>query len=77
MTYLYKIVRKIDEGLYLLKHPRWGQQLWALCKLTKKKLKHPCSQCGENLTPHSYRPLTHAGNRMERICEKCLEEQTK
>lgn len=77
MTHLYKIVRKIDEGLYLLRHPRWGQQIWELSKLTKKKLKQSCSQCRENLTLYSYRPLTNGGNRMERICERCLQEQRK
>lgn len=61
----YKFVEKLSEGLISLSNPVYGNQLWTSCTIKKDK------ECVISKVPLkgkvAYRPLTNAGNRMDRI----------
>ncbi len=70
--YLLNSVTRLDEGLYGLKHIRWGRQMWSLCKVHKD---HKCVITGKPIAKgeQAYRPITNGGNRYERIVPEFFE----
>ena len=73
-----KAIRRA-KGLLTMTHPRYGQQLWGLGKYVGRKKSDPknCVVCEKQLTKNEevWRPITNAGNRMDRICFGCLPEK--
>lgn len=65
---------RVAPGLILVRHPRYGQQIWSLARLTKRRLGDACAACNRPVGPKAYRPLTNLGNRMMRICLECAQE---
>lgn len=70
--YLLRTKKRLCDGLYGLKHVRWGRQLWTIAKVRKK---HHCVITGELIEKGSlaYRPITNGGNRYERIAKAFFE----
>lgn len=65
--YLTSSIQKLSDGLFGMKHIRWGRQLWCLCKMRKD---HRCVITNTIIKKgqQAYRPITtSAGNRYERI----------
>jgi hypothetical protein len=73
-------VRKA-EGLLLMQHPRYGQQLWTLGRYIGRKKRKPksCAGCGKLLEKKEevWRPITNVSNRMDRICLTCIPNKAK
>ena len=67
---MYKIIEFPSDGLMLTMHPRWGRQLWALARLTVKRMNDNCAICELPLQRVSFRPMTNKGNRYKRICRR-------
>ena len=71
--YILDSVTRLDEGLYGLRHVRWGRQLWTICKVRKD---HKCVITGKAIKKgeQAYRPITtNGGNRYERIVPEFFE----
>ncbi len=64
--YLLYTKIKVGDGLFRMRHQRWGRQLWACVKVRKE---HKCVVTGVLIPKgsYAYRPVTNAGNRYERI----------
>ena len=69
--YLKRSISYFADGLVKIEHIRFGRQPWARVKVRKK---HTCAMCKEDIGEEAYRPITHAGNRYERICLACIEQ---
>jgi hypothetical protein len=69
----FSTIERPGDGLALITHFRFGQKLWALCK-TRSRKTNECVLCGNTVGSLSYRPITNGGNRMDRICVKCVEK---
>jgi hypothetical protein len=69
----YRVVRLRRPGLVLVAHPVYGEQHWRLGKI--RGATRACAECDACLVPSTaaWRPMTHAGNRKERICAECME----
>jgi hypothetical protein len=67
---MYKIIEVVSKGLIRTSHSRYGKQLWALSKLTKKHKGDACAICEESIGNIAYRPITNLGNRYKRICRR-------
>ncbi len=72
MTDSYELVQILSDELIALDSIHYGQQLWCLANITKKKIDTPCSMCEGKLSKKSYRNLTNAYNRGDRICVNCV-----
>lgn len=62
------------EGIAIIRSAEYGFQVWALGSTNVRK-DHICVLCVRRVkagTEKMYRPLTNRGNRMDRICEKCV-----
>ena len=66
-------ITKISDGLFGMAHIRYGRQLWSKAKTRKE---HQCTMTGKTISKGSnaYRPITHAGNRYERIIPEFFED---
>ena len=64
----YTIVEFPADDFMLVRHWKFGRQLWAKSKMTRRHNKDKCAICGRIVGKQAYRPLTNSGNRMERIC---------
>jgi len=64
--YLSYSLTKLGDGLYGIKHIRWGRQVWTECIVRKD---HSCVITNELIKKgeRAYRPITNCGNRYERI----------
>ena len=69
---MYKIIEVVSGGLIRTSHPKYGEQVWTLVKLTKKHKGDACAICEETIGDIAYRPLTNLGNRYRRICQQCI-----
>lgn len=69
---MYTILGFPSSGLMRTRHPRWGEQVWALAKLRSHK-SDDCAICSLSVgSDEAFRPIGNAGNRMERICVRHL-----
>lgn len=58
----------------VLKSASYSSKIWVEVKVRKD---HRCAQCGEDNIKkgdNAWRPITHGGNRMHRICPTCIDE---
>ncbi len=69
----YSLVNIMSEKMAVLYSTRYGEQIWSLVNLTKKKIGMDCAICSGTLKKTGYRPITNLGNRMDRICPRCLQ----
>lgn len=68
---IYKIIKIPGDGLMLISHPKYGEQIWALARLTTKHKNDPCAMCGQSIgVGKAFRPVTNLANRYERICTR-------
>lgn len=65
-----RVVGILAEGVLRVDSGTYGLQLWTRCKLRKSK---KCGSCGQQIgvRDQAYRPITNAGNRMDRLCVPC------
>ena len=71
----YRLNEKPGEGIARIHSIYWGIQLWCLTNTNVRK-DHICAFCNRIIKKgkeKAYRPITNLGNRMDRICETCLE----
>jgi len=74
-----KVAEVLDATLVSLRSSNYGDQVWFLCTLRghrRSARPHQCAVCKQVLAKGSraWRPITNAGNRMERICPDCMGE---
>jgi hypothetical protein len=67
----YRFGKRLSDGLVGLSHVRYGEQLWSSCATRKAR---ECNDCCKPLPSGAvaFRPLTNAGNRMDRLCVECV-----
>ncbi len=73
----YEVKQILSPELINLYSLEYGNQMWGVCNLTKKKIGKKCASCKSSLVKKAYRPITNKSNRMDRICIQCIEELKK
>jgi hypothetical protein len=74
MRQTYLIHTRPNKDLAVLYSAAFGTQGWVRVEVTKRiRLTRRCSSCGKRLGKKAFRPLTNKSNRMDRICEPCIE----
>ncbi|KKM06115.1 hypothetical protein LCGC14_1747350 [marine sediment metagenome] len=70
----YEVKKILSPEIVGLSSIEYGEQLWAVSNLTKKKIGKGCAICSSELGKKAYRPTTNKSNRMDRICIPCIEK---
>ena len=68
---LYLILTRLSPGLVVVRHPRFGRQMWALAALRQATT---CRVTGRPLAPGelAWRPMSNRGNRSHRLAREVL-----
>jgi hypothetical protein len=69
----YQVRHANTEGIAMIHHPRYGAQVWTLCRLRRPQR---CAATGRMMQAGdmAYRPNTNQRNRADRICEAFIKE---
>lgn len=65
---------RLSPGLVVVRHPRYGRQMWALAPLRQPAV---CHVTGRTLAVRemAWRPMSNRGNRPHRLAREVLEER--
>ena len=68
----YSLVTVLTDGVVGLSSEEFGRQLWHRCSTRKVQ---ECEMCHWKFGVGSrmYRPITNGYNRMQRLCEDCVD----
>jgi len=68
----YTIDTEFAAGrLYGLVSNEYGRQVWSISSI-RKRYNDPCDICGSPVGKLAFRPVGNKGNRMKRICQRCM-----
>lgn len=74
----YRVAKILHDGLVAVESRVYGRQIWSR-RFARGKKSRRCVDCGVNIQPKSpcWGEVTScAMNRMERICDPCMEALT-